>query len=180
MKSLGKLFLIFFKIGAFTFGGGYAMLPIIYRELCENRDYIAEKDMEEIVVLSQAMPGALAVNCATQVGYKLYGKKGAVICALGVVLPSYIVIVCLAGLLLKYSDNHYLIGAFNGIRAVVVGMILAAAVKMFKPIAKDKLGIIIMITTIIAAVVIDVNPIVFILIGGIIGYIVTSKEEMSK
>ena len=72
-----RLFAIFFKIGAFTFGGGYAMLPIIYRELCEERNILPENEMEEIVVLSQAMPGALAVNCATQVGYKLYGKKGA-------------------------------------------------------------------------------------------------------
>ena len=74
MNGLFKLFLIFFKIGAFTFGGGYAMLPIIYRELCEERDIIPQAEMEEIVVLSQAMPGALAVNCATQTGYKLYGN----------------------------------------------------------------------------------------------------------
>ena len=177
MNGLFKLFLIFFKIGAFTFGGGYAMLPIIYRELCEERDIIPQAEMEELVVLSQAMPGALAVNCATQTGYKLYGKLGAVVCALGVVLPSYLIIVCLAGVLLKYNDNHYVIGAFNGIRAVVVGMILAAAVKMLKPIAKDKIGIAIMLATVIAAVIIDINPIFFIIVGGIIGYIVASREE---
>lgn len=177
MDGLLRLFAIFFKIGAFTFGGGYAMLPIIYRELCERRNILPESEMEEIVVLSQAMPGALAVNCATQVGYKLYGKKGAVICTLGVVLPSYLIIVCLAGVLLKYNDNHYVIGAFNGIRAVVVGMILAAAVKMFKPIAKDKIGIIIMVATVIAAIFIDINPIFFIVIGAVAGYLIAQKEE---
>lgn len=177
MDGLLRLFAIFFKIGAFTFGGGYAMLPIIYRELCEERNILPESEMEEIVVLSQTMPGALAVNCATQVGYKLYGKKGAAVCALGVVLPSYLIIVCLAGVLLKYNDNHYVIGAFNGIRAVVVGMILAAAVKMFKPIAKDKTGIIIMLVTIVAAIFIDINPIFFIVAGGLTGYLLASKEE---
>jgi len=180
MKSLGRLFLIFFKIGAFTFGGGYAMLPIIYRELCESNNYVPQEEMEEIVVLAQAMPGAMAVNCATQVGYKLYGKLGAIICALGVVLPSYLIIVFLAGLLIKYSSNPYLIGAFSGIRAVVAGMILAAGVKMFKPIAKNKVQIVIMLIAFAAMIAIEVNPIVFIVLGGLVGYIISGKEGVKK
>ena len=180
MQGLGKLFFIFFKIGAFTFGGGYAMLPIIYRELCEKNQYFPEDEMEEIVVLAQAMPGAMAVNCATEVGYKLYGKFGAVICALGVVLPSYLIIVLLAGLLLTYSDNKYVLGAFAAISAVVAGMIAAAGVKLFKPIAKDKVRIAGMAATIVLYLLTGANPIFFIICGGILGYVLSKKREERK
>ena len=176
-QGLMKLAWIFFKIGASTFGGGYVMLPLIYRELCEKNQYIPEDEMSEIVVLAQAMPGAMAVNCATQVGYKLYGKFGAMVCSLGMVLPSYLIIVLLAGLIMQFSDNTYVNNGFTAVRAVVAGMIAAAAWKMFLQIKKNKVQIFLVIISFLCAVFLEINPFFFVIAGGIVGYIISRRSE---
>lgn len=175
-QGLGKIFWIFFKIGGSTFGGGYVMLPLIYRELCEKNQYISEEEMSEMVVLAQAMPGAMAVNCATQVGHKLYGKLGAAVCSLGMVLPSYLIIVFLAGIIMALSGNIYVTNGFTAVRAVVAGMIAAAGWKMFLQIKKNKIQVALTVLSFACAILLDVNPFVFVIAGGIIGYFLSRKD----
>lgn len=176
MKSLWQLFWIFFRIGAFTFGGGYVMIPIIQHEISEKYALIQEEELSEMLVLAQSLPGMMAVNAATSIGYRLYGKRGAVICALGVALPSFLIIVFLANLILQYNDSARLQGAFQWVRAIVVGMIIAAAVKMGKPCLRNKMQIGLVITALLLAIV-KVHPVLLILGGAFAGWFLTRPEQ---
>lgn len=176
MQSLFQLFWIFFRIGAFTFGGGYVMIPIIQHEISEKYNLIEEEELSELLVLAQSLPGMMAVNAATSIGYKLHGKRGAVVCALGVALPSFLIIVLLANLILQYNDNPHLQGAFQWVRAVVVGMIAAAAVKMGKPCLRSKMQIGLVLTALVLAIV-QVHPVLLILGGALAGWLLTRPDE---
>ena len=176
MKSLFQLFWIFFRIGAFTFGGGYVMIPIIQHEISEKHKLIPEDELSELLVLAQSLPGMMAVNAATSIGYKLYGKRGAVICAIGVALPSFLIIVFLANLILRYYDNPHLQGAFRWVRAIVVGMIAAAAVKMGKPCLRNKMQIGLVAAALLLAIV-QVHPVLLILSGALAGWLLTQPDS---
>lgn len=176
MKQLWNLFWIFFRIGAFTFGGGYVMIPIIQHEISEKYKLIEEQELSELLVLAQSLPGMMAVNAATSIGYRLHGKKGAIICALGVALPSFLIIVFLANLILRYHDNVHLQGAFQWVRAVVVGMIAAAAFKMGKPCLRNKMQMGLVLVALVLAIV-NVHPIFLILTGAFIGWFFTRPDR---
>jgi chromate transporter len=178
MKSLFQLFWIFFRIGAFTFGGGYVMIPIIQHEISEKHKLISEDELSELLVLAQSLPGMMAVNAATSIGYKLYGKRGAVICAIGVALPSFLIIVFLANLILRYYDNPHLQGAFRWVRAIVVGMIAAAAVKMGKPCLRNKMQIGLVAVALLLAIV-QVHPVLLIVGGALAGWLLTQPDRES-
>lgn len=180
MKSLWHLAFIFLKIGAFTFGGGYVMLPIIQHEISQRYQYMEEETLEDVIALAQALPGVLAVNTATLVGYRLYGKFGAVICVIAVVLPSFLIIVLLAQLIMAYQDNSYVQGAFQAVRSVVIGMIIAAAVKMAKSCTKNKAQLVLLVVAALLTICFDLHPIFLIIMGGLAGWYLTSpkaKEE---
>ena len=176
MQELWKLFWIFFRIGAFTFGGGYVMIPIIQHEISEKHDLIEEEELSEILVIAQSLPGMMAVNAATSVGFRLRGKLGAVVCALGVALPSFLIIVFLANLILRYSDNPHLLGAFSWIRALVVGMVVAAAVKMGRPCAKNKKQMALVVVAFVLSVV-KLHPVILILGGALAGWLLTRENK---
>ena len=176
MQELWKLFWIFFRIGAFTFGGGYVMIPIIQHEISEKYKLMEEDELSELLVIAQSLPGMMAVNAATSIGFKLRGKTGAIICALGVALPSFLIIVFLANLILQYNENPRLQGAFQWVRAIVVGMIAAAAVKMGKPCLKNRMQFVLIAIALLLAV-LDVHPVVLILGGAAAGYVMTRLAE---
>lgn len=139
-----RLFLSFFKIGLFTFGGGYAMIPFIQREAVEKRHWISEEDILEIVAIAESTPGPIAVNAATFVGYRTAGAAGAAAATFGVVLPSYLIILLVYTVLtylLQFAVVRY---AFAGIRAGVLALILKALVSLFKKCPKNKLSIAVM------------------------------------
>lgn len=181
VQELWKLFWIFFRIGAFTFGGGYVMIPIIQHEISEKYKLIAEEELSELLVIAQSLPGMMAVNAATSIGFKLRGKTGAIVCAFGVALPSFLIIVFLANLILRYHDNPHVAGAFQWVRAVVVGMIVAAAVKMGKPCLKNSMQLVLIAIALLLAVA-DVHPVLLILGGAFAGYLMTmpAKEGDSQ
>lgn len=129
--SLWKIFAVFSKIGAFTIGGGYAMIPVIQSEMC-RRGWIEEDDFTDIVVLAQSAPGLLAVNMAIFAGKRLRGVIGSVVATLGAVLPSFIAILAIAMLFNAFSENVYLQRFFKGLRPVAVAMILVPMVKMVR------------------------------------------------
>ncbi|MFZ5944359.1 MAG: chromate transporter [Bacillota bacterium] len=175
MKILWELFATFFKIGAFTFGGGYAMIPLIQCEICDNKCWVKEEDIVDILALAQTVPGAIAINSSTFVGYRIAGIKGALAATLGVILPSFLIILSLAGLLLKYGELEILEKMFAGIRAVVVALILGAVVKMKKSCIIDRSTLAVAIISLLVLVIFDIHPIFAIICGAIIGYILYSK-----
>lgn len=164
------LFFIFLKIGAFTLGGGYAMLGMVERIVVEKRHWIDEDEFSNMIAIVQTIPGVFAVNTALYVGYKLKGIKGATAAALGAVLPSFFIILIIASFFVEIKDNDVAARIFRGIRPCVVALILAPAVKMI-----DKLRLPPWAKTIIpigCALMIwhfGVSPITLILIGVIYG-----------
>lgn len=129
--SLATLFGIFSKIGAFTIGGGYAMIPLVRHEIC-SRNWLDEDEIDEIIVLAQSAPGIIAVNMAIYTGYKLRGLKGSIIATLGAVMPSFAIILLIAMAFKNLWSNPVVGRIFQGIRPVVIALILVPMVKMAK------------------------------------------------
>lgn len=124
MVSLWELYRIFFKMGIFTFGGGYAMLPILKSEAVDKRHWITEEELLNYYSIGQCTPGIIAVNAASFIGYKLRSIAGLISATLGVISPSLIIILLIAMLLRQYMDNQYLQWAFDGIRVSVIALII--------------------------------------------------------
>ena len=137
---LFKIFFSFFKIGLFTFGGGYAMLPLMRAELVEKHQWITDDELLDYFSVSQCTPGVIAVNVSTFVGHKTGGVFGAVTATSAVVLPSLIIILSIASVLTKYMGNPYVSQAFNGVRAVVLALILNILAGLWKKGVKTKTG----------------------------------------
>lgn len=127
-----ELFLSFFKIGAFTFGGGYAMVALIENECVERKKWITHDEMMDVTVIAESTPGPISINCATFVGYKYAGLSGAVSATLGVVVPAFVIIFVIATLLENFLDIKWVANAFKGIKQAVGILIIGAAVKMIK------------------------------------------------
>lgn len=127
--SLKELFLVFMKIGAFTIGGGYAMIPLIKDEL-DKRKWIGEDELPDIIALAQSAPGILAVNVSIFAGYKIKGLKGSITATLGSILPSFLIILAIAMAFTNFKDNPTVISIFKGIRPVVVALIASPMISM--------------------------------------------------
>ncbi|MGL4848629.1 MAG: chromate transporter [Clostridium sp.] len=170
MKDLLDVFSSFFKIGAFTFGGGYAMIPLIEDEVVNKRCWVDKEDFLDILTVSQSLPGAISVNCSLFVGNNLYGVKGAVAALLGVALPSFLIILLVATLFMSIRDNVYVNAIFNGINSGVPVLVLAGVLSISKNVEKNKENIVIFLIA-IGLLIIDINPIivlgVFAIYGGI-------------
>lgn len=135
--SLWDLFITFFKIGAFTFGGGYAMVSVMEEELAEKKKWITSQDMLDMLVIAESTPGAIAVNTATGVGYKMRGLIGSIVATLGVVLPSFLIISLLFFVINQVADSKWYKAAFTGVNACVVVLVINAFVKMGKQLPHD-------------------------------------------
>ena len=147
MVSLWKLYALFFKMGLFTFGGGYAMLPILRKEAVERQKWITEEELLNYYSIGQCTPGIIAVNAASFIGYKLRKIAGLISATFGVISPSIIIIVLVAALLRKYMDNQYVQWAFGGIRISVIALIIDTVWNMWKQGIKDVRGYIIFVAT---------------------------------
>ena len=145
-NSLWKIFLTFFKIGAFTFGGGYAMIPLIQAEAAQKHGWVSDEDILEIVAIAESTPGPIAINAATFVGYRARGFLGAVCATLGVVLPSFLIILLVSGILREFQENVYVQYAFRGIRAGVLALIVKAMWGMYKKCKKNWVSYVVMIS----------------------------------
>lgn len=171
-KMLWTLFITFFKIGGFTFGGGYAMIPLIEREMVEGKGWINREDIVDILAVSQSLPGAIAINSATFIGYKIAGIPGAISATLGVILPSVIVITVIASIFVAFKENMIVQKVFAGIRSAVVALIAVAAWNIGKSSIKDTIGLIIAIGAFIASAILDIHAIYIILVGIMLGLII--------
>ncbi len=174
------LFLTFMKIGAFTFGGGYAMIPLIQREVCTNKKWMEEKDILEIVAIAESTPGPIAINAATFVGYRTAGFIGACLATLGVVLPSFLIISLISLVLHHFQEFRAVKYAFMGIRAAVLALILKALWSMFKAAKKGAFAYFIMGATFLLTAFAKIDA-VFVLVGcavfGIIWSAIRRKEQ---
>jgi len=168
MRQLWEIFIAFFKIGAFTFGGGYAMLPLIEKEVTQ-RGWVKKEDIVDVFAISQSVPGVIAVNASVFIGYRIGGLKSAVVAVIGVVLPSFIVILGLATAIVAVKDNLYVQKAFVGIRSGVTVMIAFAAYKLGKSVLINGFAVMLAIGTLILVVALDIHPMYLILAGAILG-----------
>lgn len=171
MKELMDLFWTFCRIGGLTFGGGYAMLPMLQKEVVENRKWATEQELLDYYAVGQATPGIIAVNTATFVGYKEKGVIGAMFATSGVVFPSLVIIMSIAGFIDKFSDLKVVQHAFSGIRIAVGVLILNALIKLVKGSVKDILGIILFVATFIASSFLDISVVYIVIAAALIGII---------
>lgn len=180
MEILFKLFMTFFKIGAFTIGGGYAMLPLIQREIVETNEWLTSEEFMDILAIAEVTPGPVAVNTATYVGYKIKGFKGAIFCTLGTVLPSFTIILLVVKYFWRYRENPLVAKIFLGIRPAVAALIFSAVYKMGKNLQLNRNKIIISLLTVITIIVFDISPIIIILIAafGSIGYFKSKEKDI--
>ena len=164
-----ELFLTFAKIGVFTFGGGYAMIPLIEREVSDNKHWISHEDILDVIAIAESTPGPIAINAATFIGRKTAGTKGAACATLGVVLPSFLIIVAISYVLEAFQRLKAVRYAFWGIRAGVLALILKALWSMFRQCKKNWLSIGLMILAFVSVAFFKINAIIAILICGILG-----------
>ena len=164
IKKVLRMFLVFFKIGAFTFGGGYAMIPLIQKEIAENKKWVTDDDILEIFAIAESTPGPIAINSATFVGYRVCGFWGSFFATLGVVLPSFIIILIISFVLEGFGDITAVKYAFNGIRAGVLALLFKALYTMYKKCPKGAVSYIVMAASFILTAFIDI-PVIFVLIG---------------
>ena len=165
------MFLAFAKVGVMTFGGGYAMLPILQREIVDNKGWATEEELMDYFAIGQCTPGVIAVNTATFIGQKLKGTWGAIFATLGVVFPSLIIISLLAGVIEAFSHLTWVQNAFGGIRVCVCVLIANAVVKLYKKAVVDVPTFIIFLIVAAGSVFLSLSPVIFVLIAAIAGII---------
>ncbi|NLC67442.1 MAG: chromate transporter [Clostridiaceae bacterium] len=171
-RFLFELFITFFKIGSFTLGGGYAMLPLIEREVVHNKGWIDANEIVDYLAVCQSIPGAIAINTATFIGKKTAGKKGAIFASLGVILPSFLVITITAAFFSSIKDYPLVKAAFLGMHASSAALIAMAAIRIARSCIRDSFGLAIAIIAIIAVVFLKIHAIFTIIAGAAAGLVV--------
>ena len=171
MKELMNLFWSFCRIGGLTFGGGYAMLPMLQKEVVETHKWATEQELLDYYAVGQATPGIIAVNTATFIGYKEKGILGAIFATSGVVFPSLAIIMSIAGFIDSFSDLNIVQHAFSGIRVAVGVLILNALVNLVKGSVKDILGIILFVATFIISIFFNISVVYIVIASALIGII---------
>ncbi|MBQ4545798.1 MAG: chromate transporter [Oscillospiraceae bacterium] len=172
MKELIGLFLAFARIGGLTFGGGYAMLPMLQREVVEKNGWATEEELMDYYAVGQCIPGVIAVNTAVFVGTKVKGFLGAVAASLGVITPSILIIITIAAFIRSFSELPIVQNAFSGIRVGVCVLILSSVVKLFKKAVVDKFTFGLFAVVFGLSVFVDISPIIFVIIAAVGGIIV--------
>ena len=186
MKTLIQLFLIFARVGGFTFGGGYAMLPMLQKELVENKGWTTNEELIDYYAIGQCTPGIIAVNVATFVGYKTKGILGGIFATLGMITPSLIIVGIIAAFISGFQDYEIVQWAFSGIRAAVVALILSAMWKIAKKSLVDIFAVIIFLAVAVLSYFTDLSPVIFVVTAGICGLVLNmtgirnAKEEKKK
>ena len=177
MKKLLDLFITFAKIGAVTFGGGYAMLPILQREIVENKKWGTDEELADYYAIGQCTPGVIAVNVATFIGRKIAGNIGGIFATIGVVFPSLVIITLLAGIIGFYSSLEWVKHAFSGIRVCVCILIFNAVIKLFSKAIIDKKTFCIYILILVCSVMFNISPVIFVILAGISGIILKAVSK---
>ncbi len=184
MKKLAQLFWVFFRIGAFTFGGGYAMLPMIQREIVEGKGWADDDEIMNYYAVGQCTPGVIAVNTATFIGYKQGGIPGSIFATLGVIAPSVLIITVIAAFISNFAHIPAVQHALGGINVVVSVLVLNAVITLWKKSVKNIFGIILFVLAFLVAAFTSLSPvytvIAAIVCGVLYGKIPSKKGDESK
>ena len=170
-EGLGGLFTTFFKIGMFTLGGGYAMIPLIEEEVVNKHRWVGKDEMLDLIAIAQSCPGVFAINISIFVGYKLYKVRGAIAAALGTALPSFLIILAIAIFFHQFADNRVIAAMFRGIRPAVVALIAVPTFNLAKQAQLNKYTIWIPIVSALLIWLLGVSPIWIIIVAGIGGFL---------
>jgi len=180
MKILLNLFLVFARVGVCTFGGGYAMLPILQRELVEKKDWITQEELADTFAIGQCTPGIIAVNTATFVGFKQGGNLGGVAATLGIIFPSVVIIGFVATFLQQFSQIAWVENAFAGIRACVCALILTSVLKLLKSAVIDIPTTVLYCAALLASAWFGLSPVLVVLSGGVLGLAIRRMRGWRK
>ncbi len=180
MRLLWQLFAAFFRVGIMTFGGGYAMLPIIEREIVDRHGWATEEELMDYYAVGQCTPGIIAVNTATFVGYKVAGVAGGIVTTLGAVAPSLVIITVIASVLTNFSEVPAVQSAFAGIRVCVCVLIFNAVLKLWKKAVVDKATLVLFLAVFLLSVFFDISPILFVVICAAAGIALTKMGVRGK
>lgn len=180
MKELFSLFITFARIGAFTFGGGYAMLPMLQREVVQNRKWATEDEVLDYFAIGQCTPGVIFVNTATFIGYKQKGILGAIFATAGGIFPSLVIILIIAAVLTNFAELPVVQYAFGGIRVVVGVLIINAITGMWKKSVVDKLGVFLAIAAFAVVTFTPLSPVWMVLAGAVLGILAKSFSVSGK
>ncbi|MBQ4154489.1 MAG: chromate transporter [Clostridia bacterium] len=179
LKRILTLFITFFKIGAFTFGGGYAMIPLIQREVVENKKWITDDDILEVIAIAESTPGPIAINSATFIGYKVAGFWGSFFATLGVVLPSFVIILAISFVLREFQHLKAVKYAFFGIRAGVLALLLKSVWTMYKKCPKKVFAYALLGLAFVSVAVLDLPVLLVIIccaVAGLINSIIVRRR----
>lgn len=174
---LFDIFLTFFKIAPITFGGGYAMIPIIEREAVEKKEWLKREEVTDVFALAGSIPGAIAINSATFIGYRIAGVAGALAATIGVMIPTFVIVVCLSIFYLYFQDYPKVEAAFEGIRPAVVALIVFAAYKMRKGAVVDKTTFVLASSSVLLLLFLHIHPAIMIALGAVTGILLISLKD---
>lgn len=176
-RLLWEIFITFSRIGPVTFGGGYAMIPIIEREVVVKKKWMKLKDVSEIFAIAESVPGAIAINSATFIGHRVAGVAGAIVAMAGIIIPTFLIVLVLGICFLLFKDSPKIEAAFQGIRPAIVALITFAGYKIAKMAVIDKTTLVTAGVTVICLLFLHVHPVLIILSGGIVGILLVKIRD---
>ena len=179
-RLLGELFLAFAKVGVMTFGGGYAMLPILQREVVESKGWATEEELADYFAIGQCTPGIIAVNTATFIGQKLCGAPGGIAATLGVVFPSLVIITAIAATLRGFAEIPAVRHAFAGVRVCVCVLVLNAVVKLWKKAVAGVPALVIFLAVLALALFTEFSPVLFVVAAAAAGLLIKRRRKAGK
>ena len=173
MNQYLDLFLTFARVGVMTFGGGYAMLPILEREVVDGKGWATSEELMDYYAVGQCTPGVIAVNTATFIGQKQAGNLGGIVATLGIVFPSLVIITAIAGVLTNFSHLAVVQNAFAGIRVCVCVLVFNAVVKLWKNAVVDKWSLLLFLAVFLLSLLLDLSPVIFVIVTALSGILLT-------
>ena len=175
-----KLFAAFARVGVLTFGGGYAMIPMLEREIVDRHGWATSEDLMDYYAVGQCTPGVIAVNTATFIGYKVAGNLGGIIATLGVIFPSFVIITVIAAIIQNFADIPAVKSAFAGIRVCVCVLIFNSVLKLWKGAVKDKAALVLCLLVFVLSMFFNISPIVFVIFCAAAGILFTRLGVRGK
>lgn len=176
-RLLLQLFWSFFKIGAFTIGGGYAMIPLIQREVVDHRGWSTDEKFVDVIGLAQTVPGAIAINTSVFVGFSTAGLPGAIAATLGSTLPSFVIILVIALFFQQFSKNTYVAAAFSGVHPAVLGLIIASVLKIGRSVLKKWTNVALTAVLIALGLILNLHPVLSIIFAATVGVFLFREKE---
>lgn len=180
MKELVDLYVLFFKIGLQTFGGGYSMLPRLQKKFVDDLSWITEEEMLNYITVGQCTPGVISVNISTFIGYKRKKTLGAIVATLGMITPSFLLILLFAVILRKLVGYQFVIHGLAGVRIAVCALIFSTFLTLYKKSIIDNKTFGIFLTVVIFGIFTNLKPVYFVIYGGILGFILSSGKDLTK